>query len=204
MREDRLVFAQLTDFLSWSEFGRCVKRYHRGRPTKSFPYWTQLLSMLFAQLTSRKSLRDVVTCLRSQSSKLYRAGFRAGVARSTLADANEARDHRVFRDYALHLIEQARTLFACEDIGLDIKVDGTVYAIDASTVDLCLSLFDWAPATKGRAGVKLHTVLDLRGTFQRWLTSPVREVPMLRFLIDFPSRRAASTSWIVATRMPRV
>jgi len=163
MREDRLVFAQLTDFLSWSEFGRCVKRYHRGRPTKSFPYWTQLLSMLFAQLTSRKSLRDVVTCLRSQSSKLYRAGFRAGVARSTLADANEARDHRVFRDYALHLIEQARTLFACEDIGLDIKVDGTVYAIDASTVDLCLSLFDWAPATKGRAGVKLHTVLDLRG-----------------------------------------
>jgi hypothetical protein len=163
MREDRLVFAQLTDFLSWSEFARCVKRYHRGRPTKSLPHWSQLLCMLFAQLTFRRSLRDVVTCLQSQSAKLYRAGFRANVARSTLSNANEARDYRIFRDYALHLIEQAKVLFAADDIGLDIRVDGTVYAVDASTVDLCLSLFDWAPATKGRAGVKVHTVLDLRG-----------------------------------------
>lgn len=163
MREDRLVFAQLTDFLSWSEFALCVKRYQRGRAMKSLPHWSQLLSMLFAQLTFRRSLRDVVTCLQSQSSKLYRAGFRASVARSTLADANEDRDYRIFRDYALHLIAQAKALFASEDIGLDIKVDGTVYAVDASTVDLCLSLFDWAPASKGRAGVKVHTVLDLRG-----------------------------------------
>ena len=119
--------------------------------------------MLFAQLTHRKSLRDVVTCLRAQSSKLYRAGFRAVVARSTLADANEARDYRVFRDFALYLIDQARTLFAADPNGVDVDVKGSVYAIDASTVDLCLGLFDWAPATKGRAGIKLHTVLDLRG-----------------------------------------
>jgi hypothetical protein len=186
MREDRLVFAQLTDFLSWSEFARCVKRYHRGRPTKSLTYWTQLLCMVFAQLTLRKSLRDVVTCLRSQSSKLYRAGFRTAVARSTLADANEARDYRVFRDYALHLIDQARALFASEDIGLDIKVDGTVYAVDASTVDLCLSLFDWAPATKGRAGVKLHTVLDLRGNIPTVVDVTGSRSPDAAFLDRIP------------------
>jgi hypothetical protein len=163
MRDDRLVFAQLTDFLSWSEFARCVKRYHRGRSTRALSHWMQLLCMLFAQLTFRRSLRDVITCLRSQSAKLYRAGFRVAIARSTLSDANEARDYRVFRDYALHLIEQAKALFASESVGVDVNVDGTVYAIDATTVDLCLSLYEWAPSAKGRAGVKIHTVLDLRG-----------------------------------------
>lgn len=163
MRDDQLVFAQLTDYLSWSEFDRCVKRYRRGRSAKVLSPWGQLLCMLFAQLTNRRSLRDVVTCLRSQSTKLYRAGFGRTIARSTLADANEARDHRIFRDHALFLIEQARALFAADGTGLEVHVDGTVYAIDASTVDLCLSLFEWAPASKGRAGVKLHTVLDLRG-----------------------------------------
>lgn len=163
MRDSQLVFAQLTDYLSWSEFARCVKRYQRGRPAKVLSPWGQLLCMLFAQLTYRRSLRDVVTCLRSQSAKLYRAGFGRAIARSTLADANEARDYRIFRDHALFLIEQARTLFAADGTGLQVHVDGTVYAIDASTVDLCLSLFEWAPASKGRAGVKLHTVLDLRG-----------------------------------------
>ena len=163
MRDDQLVFSQLTDFLSWSEFAGCVKRYHRGRPAKSLTPWSQLLCMLFAQLTFRRSLRDVVTCLRSQSAKLYRAGFRASVARSTLSDANEARDYRIFRDYALGLIAQAKALFIADSIGLDLQGDGGVYAIDATTVDLCLSLFEWAPATKGRAGVKVHTVLDLRG-----------------------------------------
>lgn len=163
MPQDRLVFAQLADFLSWSEFARCVKRYHRGRAPTTLPLWSQLLCMLFAQLTFRRSLRDVVTCLRSQSNKLYRAGFRAPIARSTLADANEARDYRIFRDFALRLIEQARALHASDALDLDVKVQGTVYAIDATTVDLCLGMFGWAPATKGRAGVKLHTTLDLRG-----------------------------------------
>lgn len=163
MRDSQLVFAQLTDYLSWSEFARCVKRYHRGRSAKVLSPWVHLLCMLFAQLTFRRSLRDVITCLRSQSAKLYRAGLSQAIARSTLADANEARDHRIFRDHALFLIGQARALFATDGTGLDVHVDGTVYAIDASTVDLCLSLFEWAPATKGRAGVKLHTVLDLRG-----------------------------------------
>ena len=186
MRDDRLVFAQLTDFLSWSEFARCVKRYHRGRPTKALTHWAQLLCMLFAQLTFRRSLRDVVTCLRSQSDKLYRAGFRAAVARSTLSDANESRDYRIFRDYSLHLIEQAKILFASDDIGLDVKVDGTVYAVDATTVDLCLSLFDWAPATKGRAGVKVHTVLDLRGAIPSVVDVTGSRSPDAAFLDRIP------------------
>jgi hypothetical protein len=186
MRDDRLVFAQLTDFLSWSEFARCVKRYHRGRSTKAFTHWAQLLCMLFAQLTFRRSLRDVVTCLRSQSSKLYRAGFRAAVARSTLSDANEARDYRIFRDYSLHLIDQAKALFASDEIGLDVKVDGTVYAVDATTVDLCLSLFDWAPATMGRAGVKMHTVLDLRGTIPSVVDITGSRSPDAAFLDRIP------------------
>jgi len=186
MRDDRLVFAQLTDFLSWSEFARCVKRYHRGRSTKALTHWAQLLCMLFAQLTFRRSLRDVVTCLRSQSGKLYRAGFRAAVARSTLSDANEARDYRIFRDYALHLIEQAKLLFASDEIGLDVKVDGTVYAVDATTVDLCLSLFHWAPATKGRAGVKMHTVLDLRGTIPSVIDITGSRSPDAAFLDRIP------------------
>lgn len=163
MRDERLVFAQLTDYLSWSEFARCAKRYHHGYPTKTLSHWTQLLCMLFAQLTFRRSLRDVITCLRSQAPKLYRAGIRSPVARSTLAEANESRDHRIFRDYALQLIAQARALHAADPTGVSVEVEGTVYAIDASTVDLCLSLFEWAPASKGHAGVKLHTVLDLRG-----------------------------------------
>ena len=161
MREDKLVFAQLTEHLPWSEFSRCVRRYHCRHPTKSLSHWSQLLCMLFAQLTLRSSLRDVITCLRSQSQKLYRAGFRQPVARSTLADANERRDFRIFRDFALHLIEHARRLYAGDSMG--VEFDGAIYAIDSSTVDLCLSLFEWAPASKGRAGVKLHTLLDLRG-----------------------------------------
>jgi hypothetical protein len=161
MREDRPVFAQLTDFMSWSMFSKCVKRYRQRYPTKALSLWSQFHCMLFAQLTSRDSLRDVTTCLRSQSHNLYRTGIGRVPARSTLADANERRDFRIFRDFALHLIAQARLLYAGDS--LTMNVVEPVYAVDASTVDLCLTLFDWAPASKGRAGVKLHTVLDLRG-----------------------------------------
>jgi hypothetical protein len=161
MREDRAVFAQLTDFMSWSVFNKCVRRYRQRYPTKALSLWSQFHCMLFAQLTSRDSLRDVTTCLRSQSHNLYRTGISRVPARSTLADANERRDYRIFRDFALHLIAQARSLYAADSLTMGVLEP--VYAVDASTVDLCLTLFDWAPASKGRAGVKLHTVLDLRG-----------------------------------------
>ena len=161
MLKGQLVFAQLTAHLPRSVFNECVA-LHAGRyPTLSFSHWDQLLCMMFAQLTSRTSLRDITTCLRSHSSKLYFAGFRGNIARSTLADANERRDSRAFERFTLHLIDVARALYARESLG--IQLAQSVYAIDASTIDLCLSLFSWAPAANARAGVKLHTLLDLRG-----------------------------------------
>jgi hypothetical protein len=123
--------------------------------------------MMFAQLTARTSLRDIELCLGTHSRKLYHAGFRSKVARSTLADANERRDCRIFEDFAMHLIGVARSLYGQDAFGLDL--DQSVYAIDSTTIDLCLSLFDWAPATKGRAGVKVHTLLDLRGNIPAFI-----------------------------------
>jgi hypothetical protein len=167
MLKGKLIFAQLSEHLPRAVFNQCVARYAGNYPTLSFSHWDQLLCMTFAQLTARVSLRDIATCLRSHSSKLYYAGFRGNVARSTLADANERRDCRIFEDFALHLIGIARPLYAQD--GLAVQLAQTVYAIDASTVDLCLSLFAWAPAPKARAGVKLHTLLDLRGNIPTFI-----------------------------------
>lgn len=161
MLKGQLVFAQLTAHLPRSVFNECVASYAGRYPTLTFSHWDQLLCMMFAQLTSRTSLRDITTCLRSHSNKLYFAGFRGTIARSTLADANERRDSRTFEQFALHLIGVARSLYARESLG--VQLAESVYAIDASTIDLCLSLFSWAPAANARAGVKLHTLLDLRG-----------------------------------------
>ena len=161
MLKGQLVFAQLTAHLPRSVFNDCVALYAGRYPTLTFSHWDQLLCMMFAQLTSRTSLRDITTCLRSHSSKLYFAGFRGNIARSTLADANESRDSRAFEQFTLHLIGVARSLYARESLG--VQLAQSVYAIDASTIDLCLSLFSWAPAANARAGVKLHTLLDLRG-----------------------------------------
>lgn len=161
MRKGQLVFAQLTAHLPRTVFDECVARYAGRYPTLSFSHWDQLLCMLFAQLTARASLRDITTCLRSHPNKLYFAGFRGTIARSTLADANERRDSRIHEDFAHHLIGMARSLYAAENLGFELA--RSVYAIDASTIDLCLSLFSWAPAANARAGVKLNTVLDLRG-----------------------------------------
>ncbi|MBC5786406.1 IS4 family transposase [Ramlibacter sp. USB13] len=161
MLKGQLVFAQLTAHLPRPAFNECVALYAGRYPTLTFSYWDQLLCMMFAQLTSRTSLRDITTCLRSHSSKLYFAGFRGSIARSTLADANERRDSRAFERFTLHLIDIARALYARESLG--VQLAQSVYAIDASTIDLCLSLFSWAPAANARAGVKLHTLLDLRG-----------------------------------------
>lgn len=161
MLKGQLVFAQLTGFLPRATFNEAVALYGGRYPTLSFSYWDQLLCMLFAQLTARQSLRDITTCLRSYSSKLYFAGFRGSIAKSTLADANERRDSRVFEALALHTMHIARGLYASEPMGVELSQ--AVYAMDSTTVDLCLGLFGWSPSAKGRAGLKLHTVLDLRG-----------------------------------------
>jgi transposase len=161
MLKGQLVFAQLTAHLPRSVFNDCVAQYAGRYPTLTFSYWDQFLSMVFAQLTTRTSLRDITTCLRSHSAKLYFASFRGSIARSTLADANERRDSRTFERFALHLIDVARSLYAKESLGLQLAQ--SVYAIDATTIDLCLGLFSWAPAANAHAGVKLNTVLDLRG-----------------------------------------
>lgn len=160
MNAGKLVFAQLSEHLPKPEFAKCVARHAGKYPMLSFSHWDQFLCMMFAQLTSRASLRDITMCLRSQSAKLYRAGFRGPIARSTLADANEMRDSRIFEEFALHLISIARPLYSNERLAMELQQ--TVYAIDASNVDLCLSLFAWTPSAKGRAGIKLHTLLDLR------------------------------------------
>jgi Transposase DDE domain/Domain of unknown function (DUF4372) len=161
MHKGKLVFAQLCEHLPKAVFHECVARYAGRYPTLSFSHWNQLLCMMFAQLTSRSSLRDICLCLGSHANKLYHAGLGGPVARSTLADANERRDYRIFEDFALHLIAQARALYVHESVGIELQQ--VAYAIDSSTIDLCLGLFAWAPATKGRAGIKLHTLLDLRG-----------------------------------------
>jgi len=161
MLKGQLVFAQLTAHLPREVFKQCVAQYVGRYPTLSFSHWDQFLCMFFAQLTSRASLREITTCLRSHSAKLHFAGFRGSIARSTLADANEGRDSRIYEDFALHLIDIARALYSRDSLGTQLAQ--TVYAIDASTIDLCLGLFSWAPAANARAGVKLHTMLDLHG-----------------------------------------
>ena len=161
MLKGQLVFAQLSAHLPREVFKQCVAQ-HAGRyPTLSFSHWDQFLCMMFAQLTSRASLREITTCLRSHAAKLYFAGFRGSIARTTLADANEGRDSRIFEDFALHLIGIARAMYSRDSLGAQLT--HTVYAIDSSTIDLCLGLFSWAPAANARAGVKVHTVLDLQG-----------------------------------------
>jgi hypothetical protein len=167
MHTGKLVFAQLGEHLPSRVFGQCVARYAGNYPMRSFSHWDQLLCMMFAQLTSRASLRDITVCLQSHAPKLYHAGIRGSIARTTLADANEQRDCNIFRDFALHLIGIARPLYAHESLA--VQLEQTVYAIDSSMIDLCLSLFDWAPAAKSRAGVKVHTSLDLRGNIPAFI-----------------------------------
>lgn len=184
MRQGKLVFAQLSEHLPRSVFLSFAARYAGRYPTLSFSHWDQFLCMMFAQLTARSSLRDIVTCLHGQRSKLYHAGFRGNIARSTLADANEKRSCQIFEDFALHLIGIARPLYASQSLGADLSQ--TVYAIDSTTIDLCLSLFEWAPATKGRAGIKLHTQLDLRGNIPAFILITTSRVSDVSFLDNLP------------------
>jgi hypothetical protein len=157
----KFVFAQLMDFLPLHTFRRCVARYPSSYPTKTFSHLDQYLCMAFAQLTFRESLRDIEVCLRAHDAKLYHLGIRGHVARSNLADANERRDWRIYRDFAHALIAQARRLYAGDTFG--VELDNTVYALDTTTIDLSLKLFPWAHFRTTKAAVKMHTQIDLRG-----------------------------------------
>jgi hypothetical protein len=180
MNSGRTVFAQLLDHLPSYEFQKCVTRYRGDYQQKTFSCWDQYLSMAFAQLTYRDSLRDIEACLRSMQGKLYHMGFRGKVSRSTLADANESRDWRIYADFAQVLIGIARPLYAHDPMGVDL--DHSLYALDSTTIDLCLSLFPWARFRQHKAAVKMHTLLDLHGnipTFIRITDGKVHDVNIL-------------------------
>ena len=180
MNQGRTVFSQLISFLPDREFRRCVERYQGDIRLRGFSCWDQYLAMAFAQLTYRESLRDIEACLRSMQGKLYHLGFRGKVARSTLADANESHDWRIFADFAQVLIAIARPLYARDPIGVDLEQ--SLYALDSTTIDLCLSLFPWAKFRRRKAAVKMHTLLDLHGnipTFIRVTSGDVHDVNLL-------------------------
>jgi hypothetical protein len=167
MNAGKTLFAQLMDFLPWSTFSRIVARYDGDRAARTLTCATQYRVMALAQLTYRESLRDIETCLLAQSAKLYHMGFREPIRRSTLADANEARDWRIHAEFAQRLIAQARRLYAGDSFGVDL--DNTVYALDSTTIDLCLSVFPWAHFRSTKAAVKMHTLLDLRGNIPSFI-----------------------------------
>lgn len=167
MNVGRTVFSQLMDFVPRHEFRQAVVRYHGDYRVRSFSCWDQFLCMCFAQLTYRRSLRDIEACLRAMQDKLYHMGIRARVSRNTLAIANEKRDWRIYADLGYLLIDEARRLYAAEPLAVDLKE--TVYALDSTTIDLCLSVFPWAHFKKTKAAVKLHTLLDLRGSIPSFL-----------------------------------
>jgi hypothetical protein len=163
----KTLFAQLMDFLPWNTFARIVDRYHGDRRVRTLACTEQFRAMAFAQLTYRESLRDIEVCLSAQPGKLYHMGFRDPVHRSTLAEANETRDWRIYADFAQRLIRKARRLYANESLGEDLK--NTVYALDSTTIDLCLAVFPWAHFRTTKAAVKLHTLLDLRGNIPSFI-----------------------------------
>ena len=167
MHQGHYVFAQLMQHLPLTTFRRCVARYNGEYRIQQFSCLDQYLCLAFAQLTWRESLRDIEACLRAQSSKLYHLGFRSAIARNTLANANAVRDWRIYADFAQHLIGIARRLYANDLLALDL--DETVYALDFTTIDLCLSVFPWAPFRSTKAAVKLHTLLDLRGSIPSFI-----------------------------------
>ena len=184
-----LVFAQLMELIPRHEFNTCVKRYGGNHRLRHFSCRDQFLCMAFAQLTFRESLRDIETCLRSLEPKLYRAGFRSRVSRSTLADANRLRDWRIYHDLAQGLIAEARTMYAKQPLGFELS--HTAYALDATTIDLCLSLFPWAPSMQSKAAVRLHTLLDLRGNIPAFIRISTGKMHEVRVLDELPVERGA-------------
>lgn len=184
----KTLFAQLMDFLPWTTFTRIVDRYAGNHRVRTLPCAEHFRVLAFAQLTYRESLRDIEACLSAQSDKLYHVGIRSPIKRSTLADANERRDWRIYAEFAQRLIAQARKLYAEEDFGLDLS--NTVYALDSTTIDLCLSLFPWAPFRSTKAAVKMHTLLDLRGNIPSFIhvsDGKMHDVNVLELLIPEPA-----------------
>lgn len=182
-----MVFAQLISFLSHNEFNRCVTRYDGNKGVRSFWCWDQFLAMAFAQLTNRESLRDIEVCLAAQRSKLYHCGLKGPVRRSSLADANESRDWRIYADFAHTLIDIARPLYADTDLGFDLNA--TAYALDATTIDLCLSMFPWARFRKAKGAIKLHTMIETHSSIPVFIDithGKVHDVNVLDILIPEP------------------
>jgi hypothetical protein len=187
MNQGKLVFAQITQHLPLTTFRRCVARYAGEHKVKSFSCLDQYLCMAFAQLTFRESLRDIEACLRAQIAKLYHMGIRGRISRSTLADANEVRDWRIYAEFAQRLIGIARGLYIDEPFGVELKE--TVYALDSTTIDLCLSVFAWAPFRSTKAAIKLHTLLDLRGNIPSFIhisDGKWHDVNVLDYLLPEP------------------
>ena len=187
MNAGRTVFSQLIEHAPGKEFQKCVARYRGDVHLRGFSCWDQYLAMAFAQLTYRESLRDIEACLRAMGAKLYHMGFRGKVTRSTLADANESHDWRIFADFAQILISMARPLYACDPLGVDLN--NSLYALDSTTIDLCLSLFPWAKFREHKAAVKMHTLLDLHGnipTFIRITDGKVHDVNILDEIMPEP------------------
>jgi hypothetical protein len=187
MNAGRTVFSQLIEHAPSKEFQKCVARYRGDVHLRGFSCWDQYLAMAFAQLTYRESLRDIEACLRAMGAKLYHMGFRGKVTRSTLADANESHDWRIFADFAQILISMARPLYACDPLGVDLN--NSLYALDSTTIDLCLSLFPWAKFREHKAAVKIHTLLDLHGnipTFIRITDGKVHDVNILDEIMPEP------------------
>jgi len=187
MYTGRLIFSQLMDFLPLHQFRRCVEKYHGNYRMRSFSCLDQFLCMAFAQLSYRESLRDIESCLRAMHNKLYHLGIRTRVSKSTLAYANENRDWRIYADFAQVLISIARDLYRDDDFG--VELDETVYALDSSTIDLCLSLFPWARFRKTKGAIKLHTLLNLRGSIPSFISitdGKVHDVNILDELIPEP------------------
>jgi hypothetical protein len=188
MHSGKAVFAQLMDWIHPEQFRRCVARYAGHYKVRRFSCWDQFLAMAFAQLTFRDSLADIEICLRSRQAQLYHLGFRSTVAHTTLAEANRARDWRIYADLAKGLIRRARQCYAHEPLG--VELDHTVYALDSTTIDLCLSLFPWARFRSTKAAVKLHTLLDVRGPIPTMITiseGRQADVPILDDLIPEPA-----------------
>jgi hypothetical protein len=187
MNTGRTLFSQLMDFLPLRRFHTCVQRYAGDYKVQSFPCLEQFLCMAFSQLTYRESLRDIQATLRAAGPKLYHMGLTARISRSTLADANDRRDWRIYADFAQVLIGIARQLYAGEDLGLDL--DATVYALDSTTIDLCLALFPWAHYQRNHGGIKLHTLLNLRGSIPEFIhisDGKMHDVSILDLLVPIP------------------
>ena len=187
MHSGKLVFSQVMDYLPLHTFRRCVQRYQGNHKVRHFSCLDQYLSMAFAQLTYRESLRDIEACLRAQRNKLYHMGIRSNISRNTLANANKVRDWRIYAEFAHSLINTARTLYVNDDFG--VELDQTVYALDSTTIDLCLSVFPWAKFRGAKAAIKLHTLLDLRGSIPSFIhisDGKLHDVNVLDHLIPEP------------------